>query len=133
MNEPVILNQNDLSWESRDVYQTTPIGRVQWKTLLSGDRTRSAELTHGLVEIPPGESLSVHKHTPAESYYVISGEGFVVFNKQRHPVTAGSMVFIPGDTVHTIGATGDEKLIVFYSFPVDSFTDVDYQYVTGDD
>ena len=127
-DQPVIVQQQDLAWESRDVYKETPLGRVRWKTLLSGDCTPTAGLTHGIVEIPPGERLSIHKHTAAESYYVISGEGFVLLNGERQKVSAGSAVFIPSEVVHTIGATGEQLLVVFYSFPVDSFNQVDYQY-----
>ena len=124
----IIVQQQDLPWETRDVYAETEHGRVRWKTLLSSDRTPTAGLTHGLVEIPPGEQLTLHQHTPAESYYIIAGEGFVLCNGDRHSVSAGSTVFIPGNSVHTIGASGEQVLVVFYSFPVDSFKQVDYQY-----
>ena len=128
MTQPTIVQQKNLPWETRDVYAETTHGRVRWKTLISGDRTPTTDLTHGIVEIPPGEQLSIHQHTPAETYYVISGEGFVLLNGEQYPVSAGSTVFIPSDVIHTIGATGEETLVVFYSFPVDSFNQVDYHY-----
>ena len=128
MIKATVVQQQDLPWESRDVYAETKHGRVRWKTLLSADRTPTTGLTHGLVEIPPGEQLTLHKHTPAESYYILSGEGFVRCNDEQHPISAGATVFIPEQAVHTIGASGEQALVVFYSFPIDSFKQVDYQY-----
>lgn len=123
-----VLHQDDLSWQSRDVYQETQLGKVRWKTLLSGDQTATAEITMGLAELPPGEQLSLHSHPQAETYYILEGEGFVMLDGARHELTAGSVVFIPGDVVHTLGATGDRLLKMVYSFPVDSFKQVEYQY-----
>ena len=125
---PNIIHQDDLNWQSRDVYQETPLGRVRWKTLLSADQTSSSEITMGMAEIPPGERLSMHSHPQAETYYIVEGTGFVVLDGVEHEVKAGSVVFISGDVVHTIGATGDQLLKMVYSFPVDSFEQVQYQY-----
>lgn len=126
--KPTIINPNQLEWETRDVYEDTPHGRVRWKTLLSGDRTPTAEITAGIVEIPPGEQLSLHQHAEAETYFIVSGQGFVLLDGERHRVQAGATVFIPGGIDHTIGGTGDELLVVYYSFPVDSFDQVKYEY-----
>ena len=124
----VIIHEDDLEWISRDVYRETPLGKVRWKTLLSADQTPTAEITMGVAEIPPGEQLSLHSHPQAETYYILDGNGFVLLDGERQLVKAGTVVFIPGDVVHTIGATGEKLLRMVYSFPVDSFQQVQYQY-----
>lgn len=127
-SKSTIIHQDDISWASRDVYQETPLGKVRWKTLLSSDQTPTAKITMGMAEIPPGEQLSLHSHSQAETYYILEGRGFVLLDGVEHEVKAGSVVFIPGDVVHTIGATGSELLRLVYSFPVDSFQQVQYHY-----
>ena len=124
---PTVHHQNDVAWESRDEYKETPLGRVRWKTLLSADKTPSNKITMGMAELPPGEQLRIHSHPQAETYYILEGEGFVLLDGVRHSVSAGSVVFIPGDVVHTIGATGQHLLKMVYSFPVDSFSEVTYE------
>ena len=126
--QSTIIHQDDLPWQSRDVYQETPFGKVRWKTLLSSDSTASSEITMGIAEIPPGEQLSLHSHAQAETYYILAGDGFVLLDGAEYAVTAGSVVFIPGDVVHTIGARGYQVLKMVYSFPVDSFKQVHYRY-----
>ena len=114
-----VIHQDDCEWVSRENYKETTHGRVRWKTLLSADQTATAEITMGLAELPPGEQLQLHSHAQAETYYILSGEGFVLLNGERQAVQAGSVVFIPGDVVHTIGAVGDQPLQMVYTFPVD--------------
>ena len=125
--ESTVIHQDDVAWESLDQYRETPLGRVRWRTLLSADRTPTAEITMGMAEIPPGERLRLHSHPQAETYYIIEGEGFVLLDGLRQRVSVGSVVFIPGNVIHTIGATGDRLLKMVYSFPVDAFGEVDYQ------
>lgn len=122
-----VLHQDDVTWESFDNYKDTPLGRVRWKTLLSSDRTASTEITMGMVEIPPGEQLRVHYHPQAETYYIFEGEGFTLIDGEKHEVRAGSVVFIPGNDIHTIAATGKQHLKLVYSFPVDAFSEVTYK------
>ena len=103
-------------------------GRIAWRTLFSGDRTPTEALTLGLAELAPGGWLGLHRHAPAEIYYVLEGRGIVTLDGVEHEVSAGSAVFIPGNVEHGSRNTGDAPLRVLYAFPVDSFGEVEYRF-----
>ena len=87
----------------------------------------------GTAEIEPGapDRVAVHRHDPPEVYHVLSGTGSVVIDDQEHLVTAGASVFIPGGAWHSARNTGDDVLRLLYVFPVDSFSDVVYEFRDG--
>lgn len=103
-------------------------GKVAWRTLLSGDRTPSAQLTLGVAELGPGQPAPFrpHRHAQAEVYYVLSGEGVVHLDGVEHAVRAGASAFIPGGVWHGARNTGPGDLRLLYVFAADSFADVHY-------
>jgi mannose-6-phosphate isomerase-like protein (cupin superfamily) len=101
-------------------------GRLRWRTLFSQGATPSKGMTCGVAEFRPGEWLGLHRHSPAEIYYVFAGAGLMSLEGREIPVKAGSAIFIPGMAEHGIRQTGNEILRLFYVFPVDSFDGVEY-------
>jgi quercetin dioxygenase-like cupin family protein len=99
---------------------------VTWRTLTSADRTPTRELTTGVCEIEPGCELPLHRRPPLELYYFLEGTGVVTLGSADHPVRSGSTVCIPGNTPHRIHNTGSTPLRLFYVFPVESFSQVEY-------
>jgi mannose-6-phosphate isomerase-like protein (cupin superfamily) len=121
--EPLALNEGDAPHDGWD----DPVrGRVRWRTLFSKGVTPTAEMTCGVAEFQPGDWLGLHRHAPAEVYYVIAGAGLMSLDGREIPVWAGSAVFIPSMAEHGIRQTGSEILRLFYVFPVDSFDSVEY-------
>ena len=110
-------------------------GKVVWRTLFSGDRTPTSQLTLGVTELGPGQPSPFlpHRHAQAEAYYVLSGEGVVHLDGALHPLRAGSSVFIPGDVWHGARNTGSEVLRLLYVFAADSFSDVHYIFPSAAD
>lgn len=125
--EPVVVEESGLDWETwatrADVSER---GRVFWKTLVSGDVTRSGELTMGLAKLPAGEVFGRHRHQQAEVYLVLEGEGWMEVGAEARAVQAGSAVFIPGDVLHYCENTGTSDLRLVYVFPADSFEEIEY-------
>jgi mannose-6-phosphate isomerase-like protein (cupin superfamily) len=105
-------------------------GKVVWRTLLSGDRTPTSQLTLGVTEVGPGQPSPFHPHRHAQSeiYYVLSGEGIVNIAGEEHALRAGTSVFIPGGEWHGARNTGREPLRLLYVFAADSFGDVKYEF-----
>ena len=103
-------------------------GTITWRTLLSGDRTPTAQMTLGVTDVGAGQPhpFLPHRHAQAEIYYVLSGEGVVSIDGVEHPLRAGTSVFIPGDVWHGARNTGSEVLRLLYVFATDSFSDVNY-------
>jgi mannose-6-phosphate isomerase-like protein (cupin superfamily) len=121
--QPLALDQKDLAEDGWD----DPVrGRIRWRTLFSKGVTPTAGMTCGVTELRPGDWLGLHRHAPAEIYYIVAGAGLVCLDGREVPVKAGSAVFIPGMAEHGIRQTGNETLRLFYVFPVDSFDGVEY-------
>jgi quercetin dioxygenase-like cupin family protein len=103
----------------------------RWRTLTSGDRTPSERLTTGVLEVAPGGCLRPHWHAAPEVYHVLAGRGQVTVDGTTHTVEAGATIFIPGDVVHGIENKSGALFKIFYTFPVDSFAEVEYHYPAG--
>ncbi len=105
---------------------------VEWRTLVSADRTPTEGVTMGLAEIGPGATLegARHRHAHPEVYFVIDGSGFVHIDGVAHPIEAGAAVFVPGGAWHCAENTGVTTLRLLYAFAADSITDVVYEFPT---
>ncbi len=121
---PCVVQEAECPFEG---WEDAP-GAVRWRTLVSGDRTASDSLTIGVAELRPGEAREpiTHRHTQAEVYYVLSGEGIVRVDGRDHALRAGTTIFIPGNIEHGAIATGNETLRILYAFAADSFADIEY-------
>jgi quercetin dioxygenase-like cupin family protein len=105
-------------------------GNLTWRTLISGDRTPSDQLTLGVADFPPHGTLNVHRHDPAEFYFGLSGEGTVFAGGVSFRIAQGIAIFIPGNTDHGVIA-GDRGLSIVYGFARRTFDDVIYDFQDG--
>lgn len=120
----MIVNEQAVPLESSDGF-----GRLEWRTLLSADRTPTAGLTVGVVDLPTSaERVARHRHNPAEVYYVLGGEGFVDIDGTVSAVSTGTAIYIPGGVWHCAWSDTRGGLRILYTFPVDSFSDVVYEF-----
>jgi quercetin dioxygenase-like cupin family protein len=119
-SQSVVIEEQGVEIESGDDRGVT------WRTLTSADRTPTRQLTSGVCEIAPGGELALHRHPPLELYYFLEGTGVVTLGSVEHAVQKGSTIYIPGGTAHRIQNNGTEPLRLFYVFPVDSFSEVEY-------
>ncbi len=111
-HEPVVIQEDDLGWETwEDEAAITKKGLVYWKTLVSGDVTRSRALTMGIAKIPPGEALRKHRHGQPEIYLVLDGTGIVEIDSKAPSVRARSTVYIPRNPPHSFENTGASDLM----------------------
>ena len=106
-------------------------GDVGFRTFFGAPGTTTRDLTAGVAELEPAGWLGHHRHAPSEVYYVIEGEGVLTIDGSEHPVTAGTAVYVPGDSEHGIRNTGAGVLRFFYAFAVGSFEDVEYRFTRG--
>jgi mannose-6-phosphate isomerase-like protein (cupin superfamily) len=121
--KPYALDEKDAPQDGWD----DPVrGRLRWRTLFSKGVTPTERMTCGVTELRPGDWLGLHRHAPAEIYYVFAGAGLMSLEGRELPIKAGSAVFIPGMAEHGLRQTGSEILRLFYAFPVDSFDSVEY-------
>lgn len=125
-HEPVVVRESAREWETWPDEEVPKRGQIYWKTLVSGDVTRSRALTMGIAKVPPGEALREHRHRQAEIYLVLEGTGSITIDGETRPVSAGSAVFIPGNALHSCENTGSSDLRFSYVFAADSFEEVEY-------
>ena len=125
---PAVVDQADLDWEGgEDANLATGTG-IRWKLLVAGERTESEGLVTGIAEIAPGAALMRHHHEPAETYYVVSGQGEIEIEGRTRALGPGSAVYIPPDARHTVRCTGAEPLVFVFSFPRDRFDQIVYHF-----
>lgn len=123
--KPLVISESDVA---RDSWDDPAKGVLGFRTLFSGGITATQALTAGIADLNGGDWLGLHRHTPAEIYYVLEGHGTVTLDGDDYPVSAGTAVYIPGDTEHGIRNVGPAPLRFFYAFAVDSFDDVTYRF-----
>ncbi|MDJ0785760.1 MAG: cupin domain-containing protein [Myxococcota bacterium] len=125
----VVVHESECPLES---WAEETRSRVEWRMLLSGERTPSHSLTMGVAEVQPQpdptEPPTTHWHPQVEAYYVLSGEGELFAGEDRHLLRPGSSVFLPGETEHGVRNTGSEVLRILFVFATDAFPDVDYHF-----
>ena len=125
MSSPLVVHERDVAPES----WSDPVrGEVGFRTLFGAGELATDALTLGITELAPGGWLGLHRHAPAEVYYVLQGEAVVTLSGVEHVVTAGSAVFIPGGAEHGIRNVGQGVVRFVYAFPVGSFADVVYEF-----
>ena len=124
--EPAVVEQEAREWEAWPAEQVAQRGEAEWKTLISAGLTRTEGLTIGVARLPPGGSLHTHRHEQHEAYFVLDGTGVVTIDGTARTVGPGVAVFIPGNALHSVGATGESDLRFAYVFAADSFHDVEY-------
>ncbi|KAI9043832.1 uncharacterized protein KD926_002722 [Aspergillus affinis] len=107
-------------------------GDITWHTLISAPQTQTSDLSAGIAVCPPRTGhLCAHRHTQAEIYHILDGEGEMIIEGRKFVVGKGSTVFIPGDAEHGIANVGGGDLRWFYVFPTGSFGDVVYWFSEG--
>jgi quercetin dioxygenase-like cupin family protein len=124
---PFSINVEEAPLEGQGDLQS---GNLTWRTLISGDRTPSDQLTLGVADFPPYGILNVHRHEPAEFYFGLSGEGTVYADGVSFRIAQGIAIFIPGNTDHGVIA-GDRGLSIVYGFARRAFDDVIYDFQDG--
>ena len=107
-------------------------GNVTWQTLICNSRMESRDLVLGTAHIPAHGNLPLHRHDPAEFYYITAGDGEVTIDGQILLVFPGMAVFIPGGTEHGIQA-GLNGIEFLYGFPKNRFDDVSYVFTQQQD
>jgi quercetin dioxygenase-like cupin family protein len=128
MVEPQIVLESDVEPE----HWSDPVrGTLSFRTLANGS-TPAPGLTAGVAVMQAGGWLGRHRHDPAETYYVLEGEGVLTLDGEDHHLTPGAVVFIPGDSEHGVRHVGEGPLRVFYVLAAGSFEDVEYRFSEQD-
>jgi mannose-6-phosphate isomerase-like protein (cupin superfamily) len=76
---------------------------------------RVPALSLGLYKHEAGADVPQQPHTEDEVYYVISGRGTIAIDGSDHPVTGGSVVYVPAGVAHQFHTVTEplQVLVVF--------------------
>lgn len=95
--KPGVINIADVQWSAPGNRPCYPLG-VQTAQL--GKDPRNGGPAY-FARFPPGSQFELHWHTHDEFVVVVSGNGAVVLDDQRHALSPGSYVVIPGRVSHS--------------------------------
>ena len=65
--KPLVISESDVA---RDSWDDTTKGVLGFRTLFSAGTTATQALTAGVADLNAGDWLGLHRHTPAEIYYI---------------------------------------------------------------
>jgi quercetin dioxygenase-like cupin family protein len=110
---------------------TDPIfGTVQWRTLINGTAESAKEFVLGIAEFAAHGTLLPHRHSPAEFYLGVDGDGVVTIDGIAHRIAAGIALYIPGNAEHGVVA-GPNGLRFTYGFAESQFDSIEYRFSGG--
>ncbi|HJT85819.1 MAG TPA: cupin domain-containing protein [Nitrososphaeraceae archaeon] len=68
----------------------------------------------GIIKLSKNQKDSQQPHESDEIYYVISGNGKIVINKNEYDVKPGNIIYIPKNTSHHFQTINENELIILY-------------------
>ena len=75
-----------------------------------GEPNELAHFVMRVVDLQPGQSTPLHAHWWEHGLYILAGQGRVRTPEAEYPVSAGSVVFVPGNETHQFVNDGDGAL-----------------------
>ncbi|MBI2303806.1 MAG: cupin domain-containing protein [Chloroflexi bacterium] len=86
----------------------------QLRRLINADDT---PLLHTvLVQLGPGEAVSLHSHSVLETMYILEGEGHGQVAGERGPCRPGTIMYAPAGVEHELKNTGQGNMVVLCTF-----------------
>ncbi len=89
-----------------------------WSRMLVAPATVSGNQgSLGYSVFKPGAATAAVSHEVEESAFVVAGRGELRLDDGVAPFEAGQALFIPAHTWHAVANTGDEDVIMVFTFP----------------
>lgn len=95
--ESVVINIADVQWSAPGDRPCYPLGVQTAQLGTDPDNGGPAYFAR----FPPGSQFELHWHTHNEFVVVVSGDGAIMLDDQRHALSPGSYVVIPGRVPHS--------------------------------
>lgn len=73
-----------------------------------------------ILELEPGKSSSMHQHENEHEVYVLTGSGEVEADDQTHPISEGTVIYIPPNENHQFHNSGTNmmRFVDVVKFPI---------------
>jgi quercetin dioxygenase-like cupin family protein len=102
------------SVESSEVEEGAEGVSIRW-VINRDDGAENFAMRH--FEVSPGGHTPHHTHAWEHEVFILQGEGAVVAEDGEHPLSAGTVVFVPGGEEHHFENRGDETLSMLCLVP----------------
>ncbi|XOV83791.1 MAG: cupin domain-containing protein [bacterium] len=92
---------------------------VRWKDLIGADgpgQIPQQDVRFGMLEIPGHTVYPGHRHAAPELYYVVSGRATWTIGADTFEATAGTTIYTPADTVHSMENKYDEPVVTVWAW-----------------
>lgn len=130
--QPVVVSKKEV--DALPVLGFEEPGRIfgGFQNIFASETTPTDELTFGIARFPartPQQTAfeALHRHKPAEFYYILSGHMVIFLEGVRHKVTAGHAIYIPGNAEHGFcNPSSEEELVFTWGFATDGFSNIEY-------
>lgn len=101
-----------------DEVDPIPLPKGSWSRILVGPSTVVGNVSSlGYSVFTPGMETDDLSHAVEELAFVTSGSGELRLEDEVVALQAGSAVFIPAGLWHTVANSGDEDLVMVFTFP----------------
>ncbi len=90
--------------------------KIRW---LIGEKDNPPHFYLRMIEIEPGGHTPYHKHPKEHEVYILEGEGKIVdFNGNEHPLTEGTVAYVPPMEKHQFKNNGKKILRFLCIVPI---------------
>ncbi len=89
---------------------------IRW--LIDEENDRAPHYALRLIEVSPGGRTPFHAHPFEHENFVISGNGRLRIEEERHEVGPGSVMFVPSNARHNFENTGQDIFRFLCGIPV---------------
>lgn len=111
-------------------------GRIHggFQNIFASETTPTSELTFGIARFPKKTASktafeALHRHLPAEFYYILSGAMFLILDGVQHTVEPGGAIYIAANAEHGFcNPSFDEDLVFIWGFATDGFSEIEYKF-----
>lgn len=100
-----------------------PAGRKTRVLIGESGAIKNLKFAQGFVEIYPGGSVPMHKHSNQESYTILKGKGEITLDDEKTDVVDGDVILIPPNTSHELVNTGDENMYMMFVYTPGNIVD----------
>ncbi len=85
--------------------------------MVTGANSPGAQSSLGYSVFRPGTVTQMVSHTVEELAYVVAGQGELRLDDGRLSCEAHQALYIPAGTWHAVANTGEEDLVMVFTFP----------------
>ena len=105
-----------------------PLPRGSWSRVLVGPSTVAGNVSSlGYSVFTPGTETDDLSHAVEELAFIMSGFGELRLEDEVVALRAGSAVFIPACLWHTVVNSGDEDLVMVFTFPDQGYPETEHR------